>query len=67
MEQTIKNRLGQVLGTIRDEGDRQVARDFYGRIVGYYRKRDDVTTDENGLIVTRGNTLAGLIPQDWQR
>lgn len=67
MEQTIKNRLGQILGTIRDEGDRQVARDFYGRIVGYYRKRDDVTTDENGMIVARGNTLAGLIPQDWQR
>ena len=32
--ETIRNFQGQILGTLDDQGDRIVARDFYGRIIG---------------------------------
>ena len=61
-EITIHNFYGQPIGTIRIEsnGDKQ-ARDFYGRILGYYRKDRNVTTDFYGRILYRGDMVASLL------
>ena len=59
----IRNFSGQILGTIetKPNGD-QVARAFPSqKILGFYRKQYDHTTDFSYRILARGNVLSGLI------
>lgn len=59
----IKNFDGSILGILETKanGD-QVIRDFPGqRILGYYRKKEDHTTDFYGRILSRGNTVVSLL------
>lgn len=59
----IKNFQQQILGTVDtlESGD-QVARDFPSmKILGYYRKSRDVTTDFFGRIIAKGNCITSLI------
>ncbi|MDO4869986.1 MAG: hypothetical protein Q4A65_06885 [Bacillota bacterium] len=62
-EEVIRNFVGQILGRLEDQGDKIVARDFYGKNLGYYSKSDDKTRDFYGRIVSNGNTLAALVAQ----
>lgn len=62
-EEVIRNFSGQILGRLEDQGDKIVARDFYGKNLGSYNKIDNKTRDFYGMIVSDGNTLAGLIAQ----
>ena len=62
-EEVIRNFAGQILGRLEDQGDKIVARDFYGKNLGSYSKSDDKTRDFYGRIVSNGNTLAALIAQ----
>lgn len=59
----ITNAYGKIMGTVetQNNGDKTV-RDFYGKILGYYRKSRDVTTDFYGKIIARGDAAVGLIP-----
>lgn len=53
---------GKILGYIEEdkEGNQQ-CRDFYGKILGFYNKKQDVTRDFYGKIVTRGNSCIGFL------
>lgn len=64
MRETLKDYYGRIIGYIdtKPNGD-QTGYDFYQRIVGYYQKQQNVTTDFYRRIVSRGNTLSGLIYQ----
>ena len=63
MKETIREFNGKIRGYIETEGNgNQIARDFYGRIVGKYDANEDVTRDFYGRILTRGNTVVSLIP-----
>lgn len=57
----IRDFYGRILGSIEDTGGTIIARDFPGRKLGYYQKSDDTTRDFYGRIVSRGNTVVGLI------
>lgn len=62
-EDFIREFNGQIIGIIKteDNGD-QMAMDFPGRrILGFYRKKYDHTTDFYGRITSRGNTVVSLI------
>lgn len=59
----IKDWRGKIIGFIDVDtktGDK-VARDFYGRIVGRYTKRLNLTKDFYGRQVARGDRLLMLI------
>ncbi len=58
----IKDFYNRVIGRIETlpNGDK-VVRDFYNKILGYYRKREDVTTDFYGRIVARGEACSILL------
>lgn len=62
MEETIKDWNGWILGYVetKPNGDK-VARDFYKKILGYYRKSLDVTTDFFGRRLTKGDSCSSLV------
>ena len=62
MEETIRTFSGMIIGKIKTlpNGDKEV-RDFPGRILGYYRKTRDVTTDFCGKVLYRGDMSAALL------
>lgn len=57
-KQDIRTFTGKKIGTIYTDynGDKEV-RDFYGRLLGRYNKKSDVTRDFYGRIVSRGDNL----------
>ena len=59
----IRDFHGRIIGSIETNGTKQIARDFYLKILGTYDSRDDLTRDFSGRILARGNSLAGLIFQ----
>lgn len=61
-KQHIRNFAGRILGSIETEptGDK-IVRDFYGRLLGRYDKRADLTRDKYGRIVARGDQCSMLI------
>lgn len=59
----IKDFYGKVLGTLDTQGTKITARDFYGNVVGSYDSKDDCTRDFYGRVVTKGNSVVGLIYQ----
>lgn len=53
---------GKIIGYIEtDAKGNQMARDFYGRILGTYDKQFNVTRDFYGRIISKGNQVAGMI------
>ena len=62
----IKNEYGKIIGFIEelDNGDK-IAKDFYGRILGKYRKEQNNTRDFYGRIVGKGDVSSGLIWEDY--
>ena len=62
MEETIRTFGGQTIGYIKTlpNGDKEVT-DFYHRVLGYYRKSQDATTDFYGRILYRGDMSAALL------
>jgi extradiol dioxygenase family protein len=61
MVERVTDFYGKCLGTITDEGNRRVARDFYGKQLGYYDKASDTTHDFYGRIIAHGDATSGLI------
>lgn len=62
MTEYIRDAYGRVYGTINhlSNGDKE-ARDYYGKIMGYYKKSQDVTTDFYGKILGRGDFVVAFI------
>ena len=53
---------GKIMGFIETDRDgNQQVRDFYGRILGTFDKKMNVTRDFYGIILTQGNTVLGLL------
>ena len=62
--QVIKAFSGKILGYIYiDPQGNKVVKDFYQRILGYYKKNNNITTDFYGRIIARGDASASLIPR----
>ena len=57
----VRDFYGRILGSLEDQGDRIIARDFPGRILGYYYKNENWTKDFYGRILSDGDTTAALI------
>ncbi|MBR4800723.1 MAG: hypothetical protein IK048_03550 [Clostridia bacterium] len=64
---TITKFSGQIVGFIDVEsnGDKTV-RDFYGKILGYYRKSNNATTLFSGRIIAFGDVSAIFFKNDIQ-
>ena len=60
--ETIKTWSGIILGYVDTEpnGD-AVAKAFDGRILGYYKKSNNMTTDFSGKFLYQGNCVTALI------
>ena len=58
----VRDISGRIIGFIETDkdGNKQV-RNFYGRILGTYDKRIDVTRDFYGKIITRGDSVIGFL------
>lgn len=58
----IKDFYNRVVGRIEEHpnGDKTV-RDFYGKILGYYKKQENVTKDFYNRIIARGDASNSLI------
>lgn len=64
-KQAIKEFSGRIIGWISEDtatGDKTLT-DFSGVILGYYRKRRDVTTDYVGREIYQGDNLSALLPR----
>lgn len=61
MKDIIRDFSGVVIGSIEtDAVGNKTVRDFYGRILGYYRKADDTTRNFYNVIVARGDRTGML-------
>jgi len=61
-EEKIKEFSGRIIAILTHENNGDITvRDFSGRILGYYRKSRDVTTDFSGRVLYYGNAAAALI------
>lgn len=60
--QYIKEFGGKIIGkiTTKPNGDKEACT-FTGKILGKYKKAQDITTDFYGAIVARGDATASLI------
>lgn len=61
-KEAIKDWRGTILGWVetKSNGDK-VLTDFYGRILGFYKKGSDTTTDFYGRKVGNGDILMTLL------
>lgn len=65
----IQNFRGIIMGYIITDTStgNERATDFYGRILGYYNKNTDFTSAFSGQILNKGNTLASLISEAFEK
>ena len=63
----VKDFYSRVIGSMDDVGDEIIARDFYNRVLGYYRKKENVTQDFYRRVIGKGNLLSGLIWQAYNK
>lgn len=63
-EEVIRDRCSNRVGCIVDSGHQLVARDKFGRDLGYYDPRKNVTRDRNSNRIFQGNVLAALIVKE---
>jgi hypothetical protein len=60
-EQVIRDRSSNRVGCIVDSGPQLVARDTFGKNLGYYDKQGNVTRDRNSNRLCQGDALSALI------
>jgi hypothetical protein len=56
-EQIIRDRCSNRVGCIVDNGQQLVARDRFGRNLGYFDKQGNVTRDRNSNRICQGDAL----------
>lgn len=64
-EEVLRNKNGQIIGRIKEEGGYFVIRDASGKILGRYNPRDNTTRDSSGRIIGRGNLLVALLKKGF--
>ena len=57
----LKDRMGNVLGEIKQQGSDLVITDKYGNVKGTYNPSSNTTYDTNGSTMGSGNLLSSLI------
>jgi len=62
-EQVIRDRLGNRIGSIVDNGHQLVARDKNSNVVGYFDPKKNFTLDKNSNLICQGNALSSLVMQ----
>jgi hypothetical protein len=60
-ETVIRDRSSNRVGCILDNGNQLVARDKFGRNLGYYDKQGNVTRDRNSNRICQSDALSPLI------
>lgn len=67
-KEPIKNFFGQTIGYVEtDNNGNQILRDFYNKILGYYYKDRNVTTDFYKRIIAKGNALTSLLAEEFNK
>ena len=68
MIQEIREIDGKRIGTIEeDSSGNKIARDFYGRILGKYNKKSNITYDFYGRKLSQGDITTSLIWSSTKR
>ncbi|MGF3027932.1 hypothetical protein ACQVP2_34715 [Methylobacterium aquaticum] len=59
----IRDRRGEILGRIEDQGitQRRIARNARGEVVGVFDRRANLTRDARGHVVGTGDLLSALL------
>ena len=66
--ETIKNYSGQIIAYIdTDSNGVQTLKTYIGTILGYYKPDRNITQNYSGTILSQGNTLGMLIPNEPKR
>lgn len=67
-KQKIRKFNGIEIGSVETlaDGDK-VARDFYGKILGYYRSKKNHTTNFYGKILAQGDITTALIWEEYYK
>jgi len=60
-ESVIRDRNGNRIGSIVDNGNQLVAKDKIGNTLGYFDSKKNITSDRNSNRVCEGNGLSALI------
>jgi hypothetical protein len=60
-ESAIRDRNGNRIGSVVDNGHQLVAKDKFGNVLGYFDTRKNATADRNGNRICEGNALSALI------
>lgn len=67
-KQYVKDFYGKIIGSLEtDSSDDITAKDVYNKILGYYRKNRNITTDFYGRILGYGDLTSGLIWQEHNK
>jgi len=61
MSNPLRDRHGQLLGTLHQENGYTVIRDKHNNKLGAYNPRTDDTRDANGRLIGRGDLLGTLL------
>ena len=62
MEEVLRDRYGNMLGKIEDNGREMIVRNKFGNKCGTYEKSTNTTRDRYGNKVGTGNLLVALLP-----
>lgn len=60
-EKALRDRNGNRIGSIVDNGHQLVAKDRHGNTLGYYDHKKNVTSDRNSNRICEGDALSALI------
>lgn len=66
MRTNVKDFYGQIIGSLEDDSNGDIiAKDFYGKILGRYDKKQNVTKNFFGKIISTGDTTTALVWQSY--
>lgn len=61
MNEMLKDRSGNIIGHLRQSGDRIYLYNRSGTILGYHETRSEFTYDAGGVMIGKGNLLPLLL------
>ncbi|MEO8664386.1 MAG: hypothetical protein ABI462_02725 [Ignavibacteria bacterium] len=61
LSQVLKDKYGNKIGEIKQEGNYLILKDKYGNKIGTYDSKTNTTKDKNGNKVGTGNLLVTLL------
>lgn len=59
--ETLRDKNGRVIGTLRTSGDVTKLYNAGGRMMGYYDKSSNTTFDSGGAVIAKCNLLVSLL------